>query len=135
MDTTLTYSTPTTTSSAAFLGIGTGLFIFYLVVAVVALVAIWKVFSKAGQPGWAAIIPFYNIYTLCKVAGRPGWWLILFLIPFVNIIVSLVVAIDVAKGFGKSPAFGVIGLWLFSIIGFLMLAFGSSKYVGAPSHT
>lgn len=48
------------------------------------IIAMWRIFTKAGQPGWAAIIPFYNIYVLMKVVGRPGWWLILFLIPLVN---------------------------------------------------
>ena len=51
--------------------------------------AMWKVFSKAGQPGWAAIIPIVNMYFLCKVAGRPGWWVILLLIPLVNLIIFM----------------------------------------------
>ena len=125
------YSSPSTTvSTGAAFGVGAGLLIFYLAIIILAIVALWRVFSKAGQPGWAAIIPFYNIYVLLKVAGRPGWWLILYLIPIVDIVVSLIVAIDVAKAFGKSPTFGVVGLWLFSIIGYLMLGFGQAKYVG-----
>lgn len=116
-------------STAATLG-GTVGAVVALVLLVVSVVALWKLFTKAGQPGWAAIIPFYNFYVLLRIAGRPGWWLILGLIPLVNVIVSLVVSIDLARSFGRSTVFGVLGLWLFSIIGLLILGFGSSRYVG-----
>ncbi len=102
-----------------------------LIFAVVALAGLWKTFQKAGQPGWAAIIPIYNIYIMIKIAGRPSWWLLLFLIPIVNIVVQVIVAIDIAKAFGKSSLFGVIGLWLFSFIGYLMLGFGDAQYTDA----
>lgn len=128
-----TYSYTTTSTSASSGGGAIVLFLIYILIIVAVLVGLWKVFAKAGEPGWAAIIPFYNIYTLLKIAGRPGWWLILYLIPVVNLIVGLVVALDVAKNFGKSPSFGVIGLWLFSMIGYLILGFGDSKYVGSGS--
>jgi hypothetical protein len=107
--------------------------VFGLILAVVAIfmiAAVWKVFTKAGQPGWAAIIPIYNLYVQLKIVGRPGWWLILFIIPFVNIIVSLIVAVDLAKSFGKGAGFGVVGLWLFGIIGYPVLGFGSATYRG-----
>ncbi|MER5266135.1 DUF5684 domain-containing protein [Actinosynnema sp. NPDC002837] len=94
------------------------------------IVAMWKVFAKAGKPGWAAIIPLYNIYVQLKIVGRPGWWLILFFIPVVNIVISLLVAIDMAKSFGKGSGFGVVGLWLFGFVGYPMLAFGSATYRG-----
>ena len=70
------------------------------------IAAMWKVFSKAGQPGWAALIPIVNVYFLCKVAGRPGWWLILMLIPLVNFIILIILDIDVAKNFGKGVGLG-----------------------------
>lgn len=128
--TTLTVTTvETTNNGAALAGLGVYLF-FWLAVAVVAIIAMWKIFTKAGEAGWKSIIPIYNLYILLKIVGRPGWWILLFLIPFVNIIVSLVVSIDLAKSFGKSDLFGVVGLWLFSIIGYLMLGFGSATYVG-----
>ena len=115
-------------SAAAGIGIvGT---LIYLAIAVFGVVVFWKVFTKAGQPGWAAIIPIYNIYVLLKVAGRPGWWLILMLIPLVNIVVLALVSIDVAKSFGKDTVFGIVGLWLFSIIGYAILAFGDAQYRG-----
>jgi hypothetical protein len=85
---------------------------------------------KAGQPGWAVLIPFYNVYILLKIAGRPGWWLVLCLIPLVNIVIALMVAIDVAKAFGQSAVFGVVLLFLLSGIGYLVLGFGNYKYVG-----
>ncbi|MGZ4152499.1 MAG: DUF5684 domain-containing protein [Actinomycetota bacterium] len=98
--------------------------------AVVDIVAMWRLFTKAGQPGWAAIIPIYNLYVLVKVAGREGWWVILYFIPFVNIVVWFIVAIDVAKNFGKSTGFG-IGIALLSFIFIPILAFGDAQYLGA----
>lgn len=97
------------------------------------VIAWWRVFEKAGQPGWAAIIPIFNLYILLKIAGRPGWWLILYLIPFVNIVVAIVVSIDVAKAFGKSAAYGVILLFLLNGIGYLILGFGDAQYQGVPA--
>ena len=101
-----------------------------LIIAVIAIIALWRVFSKAGRPGWAAIIPIYNIYTLVKVSGNSGWFTLLYFIPIVNIIISVIVALGVAKNFGKSAAFGIVGLWLFSLIGYLIIGFGSAQYVG-----
>ena len=101
-----------------------------LVFAVIAIIALWRVFSKAGRPGWAAIIPIYNIYTLVKVSGNSGWFTLLYFIPIVNIIIAVIVALGVAKNFGKSGVFGIVGLFLFSIIGYLILGFGSAQYVG-----
>lgn len=99
--------------------------------ALLAIVSLWRIFTKAGAAGWKAIIPFYNIYTLLKVVGRPGWWLVLYIIPLVNVVVHAIVSIDLARSFGKGKAFGLIGLWLFSLIGFLILAFGSAQYTRA----
>ena len=56
------------------------LVLVYIAIIVFEIAALWKVFVKAGHPGWAAIIPIYNIYVLLKVIGRPGWWLLLFLL-------------------------------------------------------
>lgn len=119
-----------TTSSGISAGALIAMLLVGLALTIFVIAAMWRVFSKAGQPGWAAIIPFYNVYVLCKVAGRPGWWLVLLIIPVVNIVFSIIVAIDVAKSFGKGGAFGVFGLWLFSIIGYPILGFGKSRYVG-----
>src|SRR5678816_3398799 len=64
--------------------------IFGLLIALLIIVAMWKVFTKAGQPGWASIIPIYNLYIWCKIVGRPWWWILLMLIPFVNFIVAII---------------------------------------------
>jgi hypothetical protein len=101
-------------------------FVIQLVITVLVLASLWKVFVKAGQPGWAAIIPFYNAYILAKIAGKPDWWLILFLIPIVNIIPC----IAVAEKFGKTAGFGV-GLGLLGVIFFPILGFGDARYLGA----
>lgn len=106
---------------------------FALIFAVIYIIAMWKMYVKAGQPGWTAIVPIYNMYIMLKMVGRPGWWLLLFLVPLVNIVIMLLIAIDLAKAFGKSPTFGVIALWLFSAIGYLMLGFGDAKYIGPPN--
>jgi len=90
----------------------------------------WKTFEKAGKPGWAAIIPIYNVYILCEIAGRPGWWVILFLIPFVNFVMAIIVSIDVAKNFGKGTGFG-LGLAFLGFIFYPILGFGDAQYVGA----
>jgi hypothetical protein len=94
------------------------------------VVAYWKIFVKAGEAGWKSLIPFYNTYTLFRIAGRNGWGFLLLLIPVINIVVLLMISIDLAKHFGKSTVFGVVGLWIFSVIGYLMLGFDKSTYVG-----
>ena len=101
-----------------------------LIFAIVIIAAMWKVYAKAGQPGWAAIIPLYNIWVLMKIIGRPGWWLILYFIPFVGLVVYFINAIDLAKSFGKSAAYGVILLFFFNVVGYLMLGFGDAEYQG-----
>ena len=104
-----------------------------LLIALLLIVAMWKVFTKAGQPGWASIIPIYNLYVWCKIVGRPWWWILLMLIPLVNFIILIILFIDLAKSFGKGIGFA-IGLILLSIIFFPILGFGSATYQG-PSAT
>ena len=113
---------------------GSAMMLVWLAIIVVVIAGGWKVFTKAGQPGWAIIVPIFNIYILLKIVGRPAWWLVLYLIPIVNFVVALIVAIDLAKSFGQSAAFGVVLLFLLAAIGFLILGFGSAKYLG-PSAT
>ena len=103
-----------------------------LLIGLLIIVAMWKVFTKAGQPGWAAIIPIYNLYIWCKIVGRPWWWILLMLIPIVNFIVAIVLSIDLAKSFGKGAGFG-IGLALLGIIFWPILGFGSAQYQGAAA--
>src|SRR5438874_10034069 len=103
--------------------------IFGLIIALLLIVAMWKVFTKAGQPGWACIIPIYNLYIWCKIVGRPGWWVILMFIPIVNFVILIILSIDMAKSFGKGAGFG-IGLAFLGIIFMPILAFGSATYQG-----
>ncbi|WP_158894797.1 DUF5684 domain-containing protein [Amycolatopsis anabasis] len=101
-----------------------------LALAVPAIAGMWKMFGKAGRPGWAAIIPIYDLYVLLKIAGRSGWWIILFLIPLVNIVVGIIVSVNVAKSYGKGASFGFFGLFLFGFIGYPILGFGGAQYQG-----
>jgi hypothetical protein len=107
--------------------------LFWGVILVVFIVGWWKLFEKAGHPGWACLIPIYNFYLMLKIAGRPGWWLILMLIPLVNFIISAVVAIDIAKAFGQSGVFGFFLNFLLGGIGYVILGFGNYRYLGPPN--
>ena len=86
-------------------------------------------FSKADEPAWAAIVPVYNLYVWLKVAGRPAWWLLLWILPLLTIIPSIMVPIDTAKKFGKGIGFG-IGLMLLPFMFFPILGFGDATYRG-----
>lgn len=99
----------------------------WLAIVVLVVASVWKVFAKAGEPGWAAIIPIYNLIVLLKVAGKPLWWIILCLIPFVNIIALILIGIALAQNFGKGAGFGV-GLALLGFIFFPILGFGDAVY-------
>jgi hypothetical protein len=104
--------------------------LFYIAIIVVIIAAMWKVFEKAGQPGWAAIVPIYNAYVLtCEIAKKEILWFILMFIPFVGIIASIMVSLEVARKFGKSDGFG-IGLAFLPFIFYPMLAFGDAQYQG-----
>ena len=105
------------------------LIIVYLAFVILIIAEWWVIFSKAGRPGWAAIIPIYNIYVMCKVAGKPGWWVILMFIPLVNIVTIFMLYIALAKSFGRTTIFGVF-MVLLSIIFAGILAFGSATYQG-----
>lgn len=124
----LAQSTYTYESTEVSSGFAIVYFIGVILLAIVAIAGMWKTYEKAGQPGWASIIPIYNVWVLLKVAGRPEWWILLYFIPFVNIVVSLLVALDVGKRFGKSDVFSVFLLWLFSAIGYIIIGFGDDTY-------
>ena len=103
--------------------------VIYVLVLLVVVAGLWKTFAKAGQPGWAVLVPFYNVYVLTQVAGRPWWWMLLLLVPIVSIVIAFILAIDVAKAFGKGVGFGV-GLALLPFIFYPILGFGSAEYQG-----
>jgi hypothetical protein len=111
-------------------GIFVGIFgLVYLAVIVLLIASMWVIFTKAGQPGWAAIVPIYNGVVLLQIVGRPVWWIVLLLIPFVGFIVGILVVLDLAKSFSQSVGFG-IGLLLLPFVFAPMLAFGDAKYRG-----
>lgn len=115
--------------AAAAGGIMLVLFLIYIAAIVAVIVGMWKTFAKAGQPGWAAIVPIYNLYIFTKIVGRPWWWMLLMFIPLVSIIISIIICLDLAKSFGKSSAFA-IGLILLPFVFIPILGFGPAQYQG-----
>lgn len=105
------------------------LIVVYLALFVIYLVAMWKLFTKMGQPGWVGIIPILNAYGIYKLAGREWWWVILLFIPCINIVALWFLASDTAKLFAKELGWTIL-LFLLPGIGHLILAFGDSQYVG-----
>lgn len=106
--------------------------VIFLIVVVPTVAGLWKIFEKAGQPGWAAVVPIYNMYVLTvEVARKEILWFVLMFIPCVNIVAVILVSIDVAKNFGKGPGFG-IGLALLSPIFFPLLGFSDARFQPAP---
>ena len=103
--------------------------IIYLAIIILTIAGFWMVFTKAERPGWAAIIPVYSFYVACKIVGRPGWWWVLLFVPIVNIVIWFIVAIDLAKAYGRGVGFGV-GLALLSFIFAPILGFGDATYGG-----
>jgi hypothetical protein len=105
--------------------------IVYVAFLVLVIAGLWQTFTKAGDKGWTAIIPILNILVLLKVVKRPVWWIILMLIPCVNIVVWIIVALDLAKAFGKGTGFA-IGLILLYPIFIMILGFGEAQYQLEP---
>lgn len=103
--------------------------IFYLAILVLILAGAWKMFVKAGQPGWGAIIPILNMYFLLKIVGRPIWWIILMFIPIVSLVVYIILVMDVAKSYGRGIG-TAIGLFFLSFIFVPILGFGDAEYQG-----
>ena len=119
------YQYQTGLSSGAF----TGILIFCLIFALIGIAAQWKVFEKAGQPGWACIIPIYNVYIMTKIAGKPGWWVLMLIVPFVNFIFAIWLVNMISKSFGKTESF-TVGLILLGFIFWPILGFGTARYQG-----
>ncbi len=104
--------------------IGLGIIVFMIA-------SVWRVFTKAGQPGWACLIPIYQAIVLLKIVGKPAWWFLLMLIPGVGFVIAIIAMLELAKRFGKGAGFGV-GLALLGPIFFPILGFGSARYQGPP---
>jgi hypothetical protein len=104
--------------------------VIYLAIIVLMIASMWTIFSKAGKPGWASIVPIYNLIVLLEIVGKPWWWLFLMLIPIVNIVILIIVYHNLSLSFGKGGGF-TVGLILLGIIFLPILAFGDAKYVGS----
>lgn len=109
-----------------------GFFIIYMIIVfalvVFLIIAQWKMYEKAGQPGWACIIPIYNTLVLLKIVKKEWWWIFLFMIPFVNIVIAIIVYVELAKVFGKPGSFA-LGLIFLPFVFIPVLAFGEAKYI------
>jgi hypothetical protein len=110
---------------------GGGMLPMIIIMALVVLMiaAMWKLFTKAGEPGWAAIVPIYNTIVLLKIAGKPLWWIILLIIPIVSLVIAILMSLGIAEKFGKGAGYG-IGLAFLPFIFYPMLAFGDTQYIG-----
>lgn len=106
--------------------------ILFFVLLIFVFAGMWKMFEKAGEPGWAAIVPIYNAIVLCRIGGKPEWWFLLMLIPIVGIIISILVMVGVAERFGKGVGFA-LGLIFLGFIFMPILGFGDAQYQGGPA--
>lgn len=109
--------------------------IVIITIVILTIIAMWKIFTKAGKPGWASIVPIYNMVVLFQIVGLNPWLLLLCIVPIINsfvmLILSIMMNIRLAKAFGKSTGFAV-GLIFLNTVFTLILGFGDSKYVGIP---
>lgn len=124
-------SSAETAAGGAALG---GIMLVWLAVIVLMIAAMWKVFDKAGEPGWAAVVPIYNLIVMLRIAGKPAWWVLLMLIPFVNFVVLIIMDVAFAKAFGKGVGFA-LGLIFLPFIFFPVLAWGDARYSGMQPAT
>ena len=118
-------------SAAGIIAGGVFMLMFAIGIAIAAALIAggWKIFTKAGQPGWAVLVPFYNILIMLRIVGRPDIWLLLCLIPGVNVVIQIILCVDLAKSFGKDTLFA-IGLILLPVVFFPILGFGDARYLG-----
>ncbi|MGQ1786230.1 DUF5684 domain-containing protein [Saccharicrinis sp. GN24d3] len=110
---------------AAFGALG----IVYMAIIILLIAALWKVFTKAEKPGWAAIIPIYNTIVMLEIVKKPIWWIILLIIPIVNIVFGIIVINQLSKSFGKGAGY-TLGLIFLPFIFYPVLGFGDAKYQG-----
>lgn len=99
-----------------------------LAISIVMVIAAWKLYAKAGERGWASLVPFYNTYVEFRIAGFNPWLFLLLLIPGVNVVLALIVSYKVGENFGKSPMFNIFWMVLFPIVGWLIIAFGDARF-------
>jgi len=102
-------------------------FFVSIVFVLVMIASVWRTFSKAGEPGWASVIPIYNAYIFFKIAEKPAWCLILLAVPVANLVILALAAMSIAENFGRSQVFG-LGIAFLGFIFYPILAFGGSEY-------
>jgi hypothetical protein len=130
MNETMSTSGSSATDAAISAGAMTVIVLIYLAIFVLVIVSMWKLFVKAGRPGWASIVPIYNSYMVTQIAGRPWWWLLLMLIPIVGLIFAVIIVIDFVKSYGKGTGFAVLALF-FPFIAYPIMALDKNVvYVG-----
>lgn len=110
-------------------GIGLGAGLFYLVLIVLTYAGLWKMFVKAGKPGWAAIVPIYNAIILIEIVGKPTIWILWLLIPCVNFVFGIWLVNLLSKSFGKTEGY-TVGMLLLPFVFYPVLGFGDAKYMG-----
>lgn len=101
-------------------------FVIFMAILIFLVASVWKIFVKAGEPGWACLIPIYNLYIFLKIVGRPWWWILLAFIPVISLVL-LITPFDLAKRFDKGIGFG-LGLLLLGFIFYPILGFGDAEY-------
>jgi len=107
--------------------LGLGIVIVYLVILFLLVASLYKIFEKAGKPGWAVIVPVYGFIVLLDIINKPWWWLFLMIIPLVNLIFIFIIYHRLSRSFGKGTGF-TIGLLLMPIVFYPILGFGSAQY-------
>lgn len=103
--------------------------IIYIAFLLLIVVSMWKIFTKAGKPGWAAIIPIYNLIVWLDIVGKPTWWIILLLIPFVNLVIVIMITHQLSLSFGQGIGTTLLLIFL-PMVGYPLLAFGNAQYIG-----
>ncbi len=114
---------------SAAAGVGGAVYVIYIILAVLMVVALWKIFQKADEPGWKSIVPLLNVYTEFKIAWGNGWLFLLCFVPVANIVVSIIMEWKLCKAFGKGVGFFILMIFL-PFVAWLILAFDDSQYLG-----
>lgn len=116
-------------SNALVAGVFAAMMIPFFIIWLITVIGLWKVFTKAGKPGWAAIIPIYNAIVLIEITGKPIWWIVFLFLPCVNFVFGIWILNLLSKSFGQSEGF-TVGLILLPMIFFPVLGFGNYQYLG-----
>lgn len=132
MNETMTTSGSATADTAVSAGVMAVVAVIYLAVFALMIVSMWKLFVKAGKPGWASIVPIYNSYIMTQIAGRPWWWLLLMLIPVAGIVFAIIIVLDFVKSYGKGTGYAVFALFL-PIIAYPIMALDKNVVYHGPA--